>query len=51
MDDIGKEVIMQNAPTLEFVELESMSAPDDGWDWFRGFSYGVAAGFIVLAAT
>jgi hypothetical protein len=42
---------MQNASTLEFVELEEMSAPDDGWDWFRGFSYGVALGLIVLSAT
>jgi len=40
---------MQNVSTLEFVELEDMSALDDGWDFFRGFSYGVAASLIVLS--
>lgn len=42
-----------NTPTmtLEFVELESMDAPDDGWDWFRGFSTGVALGAIALSLT
>ncbi|MGO4453407.1 MpaA2 family daptide-type RiPP [Arthrobacter sp. RAF14] len=42
-----------NAPALnlDFVELESMDAPDDGWDWFRGFSVGVAAGAIALSLT
>jgi hypothetical protein len=40
---------MQDASTLDFVELEDLSALDDGWDFFRGFSYGVAASFIVLS--
>ncbi|MBB3156860.1 hypothetical protein FHS07_000544 [Microbacterium proteolyticum] len=42
---------MHMTSTLEFVELDSMDAPDDGWDWFRGFSYGVALGLIALSAT
>ncbi len=42
---------MHNAPLLEFIELEEMSAPDKGWDWIRGFNVGVAAGFIALAFT
>lgn len=42
---------MHTTSALEFVELDSMDAPDDGWDWFRGFSYGVALGLIALSAT
>ncbi|MFF8188025.1 MpaA2 family daptide-type RiPP [Microbacterium sp. NPDC016588] len=37
--------------TLEFVELDALDAPDNGWDWVRGFSYGVALGLIAVAAT
>lgn len=33
------------------VELEPMSAPDDGWDWFKGFSIGIGAGLIALSLT
>lgn len=37
--------------TLDFVELESMDAPDDGYDWFRGLTTGVALGAIALSLT
>ena len=42
-----------NAPsiTLDFIELESMDAPDDGWDCFRGFTVGVALGAVALSLT
>lgn len=42
---------MDTTSTLDFVELDSMDAPGDGFDWFRGFSYGVALGLIALSAT
>ena len=33
---------MHSTSTLDFVELDLLEAPDDGWDWLRGFGYGVA---------
>lgn len=36
---------------LDFVELDTMDAPDDGWDWVRGFHVGIALGGIALAIT
>lgn len=36
---------------LAFEALEGMDAPDDGYDWFRGFSQGVALGLIALSLT
>lgn len=40
-----------NAPVLDFVELDALEAPDDGWDWVRGFHVGIALGGIALALT
>lgn len=42
---------MHTTSTLDFVELDLLEAPDDGWDWLRGFGYGVAIGLIALSAT
>ncbi|MFB4350143.1 MULTISPECIES: MpaA2 family daptide-type RiPP [unclassified Microbacterium] len=35
-------------PTLEFIELEAMDAPDDALDWTRGFAVGVIIGILAL---
>lgn len=41
-----------NSPNdLSFETLEGMDAPDDGYDWFLGFSQGVALGMIALSLT
>lgn len=40
-----------NNLVLEFQALEAMDAPDDGFDWFKGFSIGVGLGMIALSVT
>ena len=40
---------MHTISALEFVELDALDAPDDGWDWFRGLSLGVALGLFGLS--
>lgn len=42
---------MTNDTGLAFETLEAMDAPDDGLDWFHGFSIGVGLGLIALSAT
>lgn len=40
---------MHTIPTLEFVELDALDAPDDGWDFIRGATLGVALGLLGLS--
>lgn len=42
---------MTHDSSLAFEALEAMDAPDDGLDWFHGFSVGVGLGLIALSAT
>ncbi|WP_279631670.1 MULTISPECIES: daptide-type RiPP [unclassified Rathayibacter] len=42
---------MTNDTALAFQPLEALNTPDDGFDWFHGFSIGVGLGLIALSAT
>lgn len=46
-----EEVKVNATNDLSFETLEAMDAPDDGYDWFLGFSQGVALGLIALSLT